>query len=287
MVAPDLAVRTRAEMLATMSRRGLARAVRSGRVVRVRRDRYLDAGSPQEVRDAVRIGGRLACLSLLQLLGVFVCENARLHSHIVRGSSRLRSTDPDVGRLEPRAVRGPVLHWLPLTRSDRASTSCVDILDALIQAVLCQVPRHAVASIDSALNKGLIRLRDLDDLFDSLPRRFRVLRPLIDGRAQSGPETLVRLMARSLGCRVDLQVRFDGVGFVDLVIDGWLVVECDSKEFHESWEQQAKDRKRDAALAALGYATLRLTAADIMYRPEVVHAALRGLVGAHRNCGSR
>jgi very-short-patch-repair endonuclease len=286
-VTPDFTVRTRAQMLQAMSRRDLARAVRSGRIVRVRRDRYLDADSPQGVRDAVRIGGRLTCLSLLQLLGVFVWENARLHTHIMRGSSRLRSTDPDVGTLEPRAVRAQVLHWLPLARPERAGSSCVDILDALVHAVLCQAPRHAVASIDSALNKGLIDRRDLEDLFASLPRRFRALRPLVDGRAQSGPETLVRLMARSLGCRVDLQVAFDGIGFVDLVIDGWLVVECDSKEFHASWEQQAKDRKRDMALAALGYATMRLTAADIMYRPESVLVALRGLVATHRACVGR
>ena len=54
------------------------------------------------------------------------------------------------------------------------------------------------------------------------------------------------------------------------------MVECDSKEFHESWEQQVKDRNRDLALAALGYATLRLTAAQIMYRPDEVLAALAG-----------
>ena len=125
--------------------------------------------------------------------------------------------------------------------------------------------------------------RDLDDLFDSLPRRFRVLRPLIDGRAQSDPETLVRLMARSLGCRVDLQVGFDGVGFVDLVIDGWLVVECDSRAFHESWAQQLKDRRRDRVLARMGCNVLRLTAEDILYRPDEVFASLRGLVrGARR-----
>jgi very-short-patch-repair endonuclease len=69
---------------------------------------------------------------------------------------------------------------------------------------------------------------------------------------------------------------------VDLLVDGWLVIECDSREFHSSWEQQLADRTRDLALAARGYSCLRLTAAQVMYRPEEVLAPLRGLVEARR-----
>lgn len=278
---------TRATLLARgFTRRGLARAVASGALVRVRRDRYMSADAPKSTRDAVRIGGRLTCLSLLQLLGVFVFENVILHVHITRGMSRMRSVAPLAGGLEPRGKRAQRLHWLPLVRAKQATGACVDIVDALAHAVLCQTPRHAIASLDSALNKGLIRVADLTDVFAALPPRFGVLRALVDGRAESGPETLVRLMVRALGCRVDLQVWFDGVGRVDLVIDGWLVIECDSKEFHADWKQQVKDRNRDLALAARGYVTLRLTAAQIMYRPDEVVAALRGLVEAHRGCNA-
>ena len=99
-----------------------------------------------------------------------------------------------------------------------------------------------MASIDSALNRGLIALDQVTEIFDLLPPRYGVLRGLIDGRAQSGPETLVRVMVRKLGSTADLQVEFDGVGFVDLVVDGWLVIECDSKAHHSSWEQQLKVR---------------------------------------------
>lgn len=239
------------------------------------------------LHQAVRIGGRLTCVSLLQMLSVFVFANDTLHVHIPRGMSRLRSAADAKRRLEPRARRSPRLHWLPLVCTDELTDSCVGVVDALAHAVLCQPARHAIATLDSALNKGLIQLADIADVFSALPPRFTVLRALVDGRAQSGPETLVRLMARSLGCKVDLQVKFDGVGYVDLVLDGWLVVECDSKEFHASWEQQVKDRNRDLALAALGFVTLRLTAAQIMYRPDEVLAALRGLLQTHAGCGPR
>ena len=199
---------------------------------------------------------------------------------MVRGASRMRSAESPARRLAPRLQRHTtVLHWHPLV--EVPSLGCVAVLDALIHAVRCQSPRHAIATLDSAVNLGVITLDRLPEVFESLPRRFHVLRELVDGRAQSGPETLVRLMALSLGCRVDLQVQFDDVGFVDLVVDGWLVVECDSREFHSSWEQQLKDYNRDLVLAQAGYCVLRLTAADIMYKPETVVGCLRGLMRMH------
>ena len=73
-------------------------------------------------------------------------------------------------------------------------------------------------------------------------------------------------------------MEFAGIGRVDLLVNGWLVVECDSRQFHATWEQQVKDRERDLALAARGYVTLRLTAVQIMYRPAEVLAALKGLL---------
>ncbi|MFF2633107.1 endonuclease domain-containing protein [Microbacterium sp. NPDC058021] len=276
---------TRAELLAAgMSRRGLRGEVAAGRLIRARRDRYLRSDAPPALREAVRVGGRLACVSLLQLLGVFVLANAVTHVHIARGSSRLRSPEDPGRRLGPPGVRRARLHWHPLLQAEEANRACVGVVDALVQAIRCQPARHAVASIDSALNTGVIAVADLAEVFGALPARFGVLRDLVDGRAQSGPETLVRLMARSLGCRVELQVRFDGVGYVDLLLDGWLVVECDGKEFHEGWAQQVTDRRRDLRLATLGYVCTRFTAAQILYHPEEVVAALRGLLAAHAGC---
>ena len=88
----------------------------------------------------------------------------------------------------------------------------------------------------------------------------------------------MRLLLLRLGCAVDLQVPIVGVGFVDLVVDGWLVIECDSKAHHSSWEQQLKDYRRDLELARQGYCVLRLTAEDILYREQDVFAALTGLL---------
>lgn len=273
---------TRADLLHSgYTRRMIQVAVRRGELIHVRRDRYLPADVHEEFVRAVRVGGRLTCLSLLALLGVFVLDNRLLHVHVDPRGGRLRSPTNRKKRLKVNRRGRLTLHWTTLVES--AGSSCaVSVLDALAHAVRCQPPRAAIATIDSALHLGLLVEAQLSELFAALPARFRSLLPLIDGRAESGPETLVRLMARILGCDIRLQVEFDDIGRVDLVLDGWLVVECDSKQFHADWAQQVKDRERDLTLATLGYATLRLTAATIMYHPDEAFAALRGLIQSRR-----
>ncbi|NLP83994.1 DUF559 domain-containing protein [Microbacterium sp. CFH 90308] len=274
--------KTRADLLADgLSAREITAAVRSGALIRARRGCYLPPDAPDDVVRAVRVGGRLTCLSLLQLLGVFVLANSRLHVHLFPDATRMRTPHDRKKRLRPWRAPATRLHWHTLADSPGAAT-CADVVVALANAVLCQAPRAAIASIDSALNMELINLEQVDSVFDLLPAKYGVLRPLVDGQAQSGPETMVRIMLLGLGCSVRLQVEFEDVGFVDLVADDWLVVECDSKKFHSDWVQQLKDYRRDLALARAGYVVLRLAAEDIMYRPDEVVAALRGVLTARR-----
>ncbi|MEN8602319.1 hypothetical protein ABFC64_12840, partial [Microbacterium rhizosphaerae] len=275
-------VLTRADLIRDgFSSRAITAAVKSGDLVRARQDRYLARDAPPPLVDAVRVGGRLGCLSLLALLGVFVFDGSTLHVHMERGDSRMRSRLSRRRRLPDRGKRGPMLlHWRRLT--DEPGLGAVGVIDALISAVRCQEPRHAIATLDSALNLGVIDDVGFAEVFARLPARFQLLRGFVDARAQAGTETLVRLMAQRLGCHVVLQVVFEGVGRVDLVLDGWLVVECDSRAFHGTWEQRLKDYRRDRALAAKGLCVLRLAAEDILYRPESVVESLRGLIHSRR-----
>jgi len=71
------------------SRRAIDAAVGSGRLVRVRKGMYLSGTCPAEVFDAVAQGGRLDCLSLLMLIGVFVLECTRLHVQMDHGTTRV------------------------------------------------------------------------------------------------------------------------------------------------------------------------------------------------------
>ena len=257
--------------------RGLRAAIVSGRLLRPRPGAYLPIDTAHDLVEACAIGGRLACTSELARHGVFVLDSASLHVHL--HEARAKAVRP------ARSVRR---HWGRLHRTPHPCSTSVELFDAVVGAVRCQPPRAALATLDSALSLGILDPDDLDDLFRVLPQRHRVLRRMIDPRAESGPETLVRLILRSLGVPFDVQVDIPRVGRVDFLVDGWLIVECDSEQFHSKWDDQRRDRRRDQAAAALGFATYRPIAEDIMWHADEVRAALAGLLaGPHRGRSSR
>ncbi|WP_240658816.1 type IV toxin-antitoxin system AbiEi family antitoxin domain-containing protein [Microbacterium sp. CPCC 204701] len=280
-------VLTRADLRARgMRPKQITREVESGRLLRVRRDRYMSAPSGGVDR-AVRVGGRLACVSLLALLGVFVLDKRTLHVHLERTMSRLRHPDDPRRALSPGARSDLSLHWWPLHDKGEVTLGCVSIFDAVAQAIRCQEPRAAVATIDSVLYLGILTWTQVRDVFTCLPDRYGIVLRLVDGVAESGPESLMRLILRQLGLTFRAQVDVPEVGRVDFLVGGWLIIECDSKAHHEGWEKQQRDRRRDLAAAALGFTTLRPLAEDIMYRPDLVVRAVRGLVSARRRSSTR
>lgn len=174
------------------------------------------------------------------------------------------------------------MHWWPLQDETDATLGVVGLIDAVAQAVRCQAPRAAVATIDSVLHLGILSWAQVREVFTSLPARYQIVLRLVDGIAESGPESLMRLILQQLGVRIEAQVEIAGVGRVDFVVNGWLIIECDSRAHHEGWEKQQRDRRRDLAAAALGYTTLRPLAEDIMFRPHLVRDAIRGLLAGRR-----
>jgi len=248
-----------------MSKRRIAHAVETGHLVRTRLGRYLPASTPAPIVEAARLGGRLDCLSLLTGMGVFVLRCESLHVQFDAHATRLPT--------RPAGVRA---HWRRSLAG--AGSPVVNPVEALAQSVTCQGSRAAIATLDSAWHLGIVDREGIAEVFERLPQRFQVLRGLLDPRCEAGTESLVRLMLRSIGCRFELQVRLDGVGRVDFVVDEWLIVECDSREFHSSWEMHENDRRRDAAALERGYATVRVLAADVFSRPDDVAAQLRRII---------
>lgn len=287
--------RTRELKAQGVTDRQIRRSVQAGELIRLREGAFASAITPEACVAAGRARGRLACISELKRRGVFVLDHAVRHIHVPPTSSRLTThgAAPRTGgatsaaepaRASGRAERPGRIHRSILHRAPHPNALSVEPFDAVVQAVQCQEPRAALATLDSAVHEGVLRADELDELFRALPSKHQALRPLVDGRAESGPETLMRLILRTLGCVFDLQVRIVGVGRVDFVVDGWLIVECDSEAHHATWEQQKEDHRRDQAAAAAGYAVHRVIAEDIMWRPDSVRAGLAGLL-AHR-CAS-
>lgn len=247
------------------SKRDLAGAVARGDLVRIRRDNYCSPGTPSSVIEAVRIGGRVGCISLLALLGVWVTVVDRPHVHL----------RPDATRLRPGTA---TLHWLPTVGSgDRGRVS---VLDALLVAMICQPLVDAVASVDSALHLGLVRLSELrPHCTDAV--RTEVLR-WVDARAESGLETIIRIALVRAGLRVEVQVRIRGVGRVDLLVEGCVIVEIDGAQFH-SGPRRHVDHQRDAAATTLGYSALRFDSTQARFATDGVVDAVIAAVLVHRS----
>lgn len=254
----------------------ITRAVKAGTLLRLRRDHYAYPDVDPDISEAVRVGGRLTCLTLLQKLGVFVLKSTGLHMHL----------SPQMSRIRARRSASTVMHWSQRSLKD-CSRHVVSIRDAVWQSILCQEPRAAIATLDSVLHLRIATQEQLVDLFTLLPARLQVLLQLVDGSAESGPETYMRLILRSLGVQYETQVEIPGVGRVDFVVEGWLIIECDSKEFHEGWEQQLKDRNRDIAAAGLGYISIRPIASDILFNSSSVRQKISEVIEAFGPRGSR
>ena len=260
----------------------ITEAVRRQDIIRVRRDHYARPGLDQHTLEAVRVGGRLACVSAAAELGLFAFDHSHTHLHLDREASRLRSPHTRFRPLAELPRDGVQLHWWPLIDATDGNEFCVGVKDALVQIIRCQEPRFALAALDLALHERRIRHRDLNAIFARVPAAQQSLRPQINARSEAGQETVVRQLILDAGLRCEIQVSIDGVGRVDLLVEGCVVVEADSQGFHKEWEQHIRDRTRDLLLAERGYLSLRVLYQHIMFEPETVVAAIRRLVDISR-----
>lgn len=263
--------------------RSLTEAVSGGQLVRARRGHYALPDIDRHSLEAVRLGGRLACVSAAADAGVFALDATFTHIHLAPKASRLRAPHSRFERLTTANRDGVELHWDVLTNPSDGTEYRVGLIDALVQIVRCQEPRFALASLDNALHLKLLPHSALSSIFAAVPHELHYLRALVDARSESGQESVLRFIVRQAGYSFDIQVSIDGVGRVDMVIEGCLVVEADSREFHEGWAAQVRDRTRDRDLAAAQYMSYRTLYRDIMFNPERVLAAIAGLLAANRN----
>jgi very-short-patch-repair endonuclease len=226
----------------------LRAAVRSGDLVR-RESVYALPDAPAAVVVAAQLGGRLTCASAAARLGLDILNPPdQTHVAVAHNSSRTHD-DAIVHRT------GHGLGWL------------VTVPEALVHALGCLPTVDALVMVDSALRGKRVSLADLRKRLigpDSVRRRGVL--DQADAKAGSAIETVARLAIRSAGLPVQSQVYIPDVGRVDLLVDGWLVVEIDGYAHHSSRDQFRNDRRRANLLAEKGFVLLRFSFEDVMHR---------------------
>lgn len=134
--------------------------------------------------------------------------------------------------------------------------------------------------IDAALHAGMLARGDVRQLRRGGRKRTDWIDRYTDGRAESILETLARVALVSARLRVEPQVVIDGVGRVDLLVGGRVIVELDGWEHHGTLSAFAADRRRDREAVARGFRVLRFTFSDVVGDPRGLVAAVRAALCA-------
>ncbi len=224
----------------------IAKVVRAGALIRVRRDWVATPEADAELVAAAREGVVLSCITLARRLGLWVTKEDRCHV----------AADPGArGSKTARAV----VHWSKPLVPRPPDALCDSVENALVLVATCQSFEDALATWDSAVRRNLVSLEILSRL--ALPPRSRAVLAAVDPLADSGLETLFRTRLRWLRVRILAQIWLLGHR-VDFLIGERLVVQIDGG--HHVGAQREADLAHDAALMLAGYHVLRFGYAQII-----------------------
>ncbi|MBS1697063.1 MAG: DUF559 domain-containing protein [Actinobacteria bacterium] len=243
-----------------LTRSILARAVSSGSIRRIRAGVFAVPGARAEEVDAASHGGALTCGAALRRRGIWVLDkDAPPHVWVGRN-----------GRVHPHPACACVSHFF----GGETRLGTVDVETALLHLRGCGGDEAFFASFESAWRKGLLSRAARARIRAALPESARWLVDAARHDADSGLESLLRLRLHVLGIRLQCQVPIRGVGKVDFVVAGRLIIEVDGKENHDGSVKRHKDLRRDAAASLLGYETLRFDYAQVVHDWPSVQAAI-------------
>lgn len=243
-----------------ISRSALGHAVDAGRIEQLRPGLFAVLSLQASIRTAALHGGALTCRAALREHGVWVLGGDE-HPHVWVGRR---------GRIHDHAGCGCVSHFF----RGRPPLGVVDVETALIHLFHCAGDEAFFASYESAWRLRMLSAAARGRIRNALPARARWLIDIARPDADSELESLVRLRLHILGISVECQVEIPGVGRVDLVVDGRLILEIDGKENHAGALQRHRDLERDAAASRLGMETLRFDYAQVVHDWPRVQAAI-------------
>jgi very-short-patch-repair endonuclease len=223
---------------------------------------------------AIRVGGRLGCISAARSHGLAIPTDHRLHIALDDHATRLRSSRNGFRNISAGDDPGVVWHWTGELGHHGTERFRLSVVRALEQVAACVEPEWAIGVLDSAINKGLVD-PDGRNRLEAAPSTRRLL-GLTDGKAESILESILRIRLTAAGIQVRSQVPI-GRYRVDFLVDGWLIIEADGA--HHGTEQQfASDRERDSFFVGNGFPVLRFTYRQIVDQwPQTLQAVTAAL----------
>jgi very-short-patch-repair endonuclease len=232
----------------------LRRAVRRG-VLQPERGLYALPTAPPEL------------VAVLRNRELLTCSSAAGHHNLWC----LPSSGPrHVYHRRQTAVGDEAVHHAGLLLPPSTVRPVAALADVLIHALRCLPFPESLVMVECAVSRGDMTV---DFLRQRLPGRrngkARAVLQWVDRGADSLLETLARTYFRQAGIAVQTQVYLERVGYVDLLLEGWLVVELDGRH-HADWKQVKKDHRRNNESAVQGYTALRYYYSDVVYHPEAM-----------------
>jgi very-short-patch-repair endonuclease len=250
---------------AGFSRRDLLRLKESG-ATQPRRGVFALPDCDEALHAAIRHNARLSCASAAAHYGLWLRQPPeRLHLACNHGHGN--------GSVRHRTVRFQGHPLMPIAAVE----------DVALHALGCLAPPASIAMATSAIRlHGVPRDLLADQLrADRSGTALRALRD-IDLRAESIVEVDAQHLFRTNGLAYQAQVFLPGIGRVDFLLDGFLIVEIDGFAFHSQRADMLRDRDRNNASAVKGYAVLRYMPEHIWFSPDRVAAEIRAVLAARQ-----
>jgi very-short-patch-repair endonuclease len=245
--------RTGTLLQAGFSERSIRNAIAAGEVARLRHGVLALSGAAPDLVAAVLANGLLSCASAAPHHGLWQLHAPeRLHLSCRHG-----------------AAAGAVIHRGSVVPPE-FPRPVAGLTDTLLHALRCLPPVEAAVMVESALLQGRTTLPYLRQrLPGNRNGAARGILALVDGTADSAIEVVARLLFRSRGIYTQTQVDLPGIGIVDFLLEGFLIVEIDGGA-HLERAQVKKDRGRNNASTLRGYAVLRYGYQDVVYNPQKI-----------------
>jgi hypothetical protein len=269
---------------AGISKGRLADAVKSGRILRLRRGVYglgLIDGTDALAAAALSLRGTVSHDSAAVIWGLELVHRPGQHITVPRNRSRAAFDGEAVHRADLDAVE--IRHGVRVTTAARTVVDCAKVLPL----------REAVVLIDSALRAGLVTCEQLTAEAggvrgNNTPKVRRAV-GMADPRCGFVLESMLRVLLVLAGLAPDesqFVIRDKRRRFVARVDFAYLkvrlIVEADGFEFHRDRGDYRADRRKANAFSRARWWLLRFTWEDVVMYPDYVVEAVRDMVSPTR-----